>query len=51
MSWRVQRKDLRERGSLTSRRMQMDGLIRTWKESEGARGTHVKAAAGLGYSV
>src|SRR6267142_118500 len=33
-------RNLSKRGALTSWRAQMDGQVRTWKESERARGTH-----------
>src|SRR6266850_2131499 len=33
-------KNLTKKGSLTDWRVQMDGQVRTWKESDQARGTH-----------
>src|SRR6267142_1397843 len=35
------RKNLTERGALTSWRVQMDRQVRTWKESNRVRGTHI----------
>ena len=39
------RKNLTERGALTSWRVQMDRQVRTWKESNQVRGTHILESA------
>src|SRR6267142_1892517 len=39
-----------ERGALTSWRAQTDGQVRTWKQSDRARGTHLLEDAGTNKS-
>jgi len=50
--WRPQREDLSghrknmtEQGALTSWKIQREGLVRTWKETNQARGTHILETA------